>query len=286
MRNSFTDMRLDLIDLINRSSRGVTTERWQSVATNTETLELMDVNIEVLLRGVEDLAEYRKTIRPSLPWADDHFLERVGGQPINPGVEWRNWPWSNSANTFRNQGRFNHNYMERLWPKFARRTETGELPQGSSGVRRYPMTDRRPKMGIGHAYGDLQDLIELLCAQPYTRQAYIPLFFPEDTGIGDGGRKMCSLGYHFLLRDIRTLTGCQTPLLNVWYPMRSCDFIRHWADDCYLAIRLLLWVLDQCRSIDETNFWKSVRPGVFSMHMTSLHVFPNDFHDGKLKVTR
>jgi hypothetical protein len=45
-------------------------------------------------------------------------------------------------------------------------------------------------------------------------------------------------------------------------------------DDIYLTIRLLIWVLNGCREIDEA--WLDVHPGTFTMHCTSLHVFAND----------
>jgi thymidylate synthase len=123
-----------------------------------------------------------------------------------------------------------------------------------------------PHKGIYWEYGDLQDLVEMLATEPYTRQAWIPLFFPEDTGIGDKGRKPCTLGYQFLVRDGE---------LHMYYPLRSCDFIRHWRDDCYLAVRLLLWVLDRCRHVNP-DFWADVVPGTYAMHMTSLHIFSSD----------
>jgi hypothetical protein len=243
----------------------VKTERWQGVAANTDTRELANVDFRVPLHGKEDLDHWRADIKPNLPWADDHFLERVGGEPLNPGVQWAKWPWANRADRFREGGRFNHTYMERLWPKFTRRSEDGRLPN-KVGIRKYPATDTRPKLGVVGYYGDLGDLVIFLSGEPHTRQAYIPLFFPEDTGIGDGGRKVCTLGYHFMVRDDR---------LSIWYPMRSCDFVRHWADDCYLAVRLLLWVLDRCREI-RPDFWGKVVPGDYAMHVSSLHVFESD----------
>lgn len=246
----------------------VKTERWQGVAFNTDTVELRNVAFEVPLFGEENLDVWRAEIRPNLPWADDHFAERVSGEPLNPGVQWRKWPWASRSDAFRDQGRFNHSYMERLWPKFARRTDDGQLPNGTRGtfVRRYPASDPRPKYGIAHHYGDLEDLVELLAKEPHTRQAWIPLFFPEDTGFGDGGRKPCTLGYQIMVRDGQA---------HIWYPLRSCDVVRHFRDDCYLAVRLLLWVIDRCRKINP-NSWKTIVPGSYSMHCTSLHAFESD----------
>ena len=132
--------------------------------------------------------------------------------------------------------------------------------------RSYPDKDPRPKYGIAHYYGDLQDVVDLLSAEPHNRQSFIPLFFPEDTGMGDGGRKPCTIGYQFI---------CREDQLHIWYPLRSCDFVRHWQDDCYMAVRLLLWVLDRCRE-KNPGFWSKVTPGTYAMHMTSLHIFAGD----------
>lgn len=251
-----------------REASPVRTERWQGKDVSKDpaatTYEIRNACFEVDLRGVEDLDHWRADVRPNLPWADDHFLERVGGEPLNPGVEWANWPWAGSAAKFK-QERFNHSYMERLWPKFARRTADGKLFPHPGSIRKYPAVDPRPKFGIAHGYGDLQDLVEMLAKEPHTRQAWIPLFFPEDTGVADGGRKPCTLGYQVIVRDGRA---------HMWYPLRSCDLIRHWRDDCYLAIRLLLWITDRCRERSEA--WKTIVPGTYAMHMTSLHVFEND----------
>lgn len=249
----------------------VKTERWQGVAANTDTRELLNVCFCLNLSESENVGFFQKVIQPNLPWADDHFLERVGGEPLNPGVQWAKWPWGQSASKFKQTGRFNHTYMERLWPKFARRTDDGKLPLAPRNLpRKYPSTDPRPKYGIGNGYGDLQDLVELLCHEPHTRQAVIPLFYPEDTGYGDGGRKMCSLLYQVIVRDGRA---------HMYYPLRSCDLRRHFRDDVYLAVRMLLWIIKECRQ--RSDKWNEFRPGTLSMHMTSLHVFENDHKELK-----
>lgn len=275
--NTFSAVRATLTDRILEAPK-VTTERWQGMSVKDNpaavSYELRNVCFEVPLNGVDDLAYWRADTAANVPWADDHFLERVGGEPLNPGVQWANWPWARAADKHRaEQGRFNHSYMERLWPKFARRTDDGRLPalaKSPTAIRKYPAGDMRPKFGIAYGYGDLEDLIELLVKEPFTRQAFIPLFFPEDTGWGDGGRKPCTLGYQFLVRMEKE--GLR---LHIWYPLRSCDLVRHFPDDCYLAVRILLWVLAQCRKRDN-EFWASVMPGTYGMHMTSLHIFEND----------
>src|SRR6185437_7811937 len=266
--NTFTDTRRTIVDRI-LAAPEVKTERWQGVDVTKNpaavTFELRNVCFEVPLLGIEDLDHWRADTIANIPWADDHFLERVGGLPLNPGVQWANWPWASSADKHRTNEKFNHTYMERLWPKWAH-IDT-ELTH-TNGTRRQPDRKawRHPIMGVSFSYGDLQDLVELLVREPYTRQAWIPLFFPEDTGYGDGGRKPCTLGYQILVRD-----DADGPKAHIWYPLRSCDLVRHFPDDCYLAVRLLLWIVQECRK--RNPFWNDVELGTYAMHMTSLHIF-------------
>lgn len=236
------------ISMFHRYAELVHTERWQGVDVSTKpemaTWEVLDYSLRANLFGHEDLPYYRSIINPSLPWADDHFAERVSGKPLNPGEQWRHWPWAQSARNFLDEnGQFSHTYMERYW------NQDG------------------PKSGIRHRYGDLIDLMQLLTNEPYTRQAYFPVWFPEDTGAHNTTRKPCSLGYWFIMREDR---------LNITYYIRSCDLLRHFRDDIYLTIRLMLWVLMHCRNAKPVH-WMTVRPGTFTMHIGSLHAFRNDW---------
>ena len=244
-----------LTERMRAQSYSVHTEKWQSIDISkrpeAEMRELMSVYFQVALMH-ENLEHYQKEMGPNLPWADRHFeIERVSGKPINPGTTWREWPYAHSADKFRRiDERFSHTYAERYWPK-----QAGELyPPG------YPL------QGVRYSYGDLRDVVTLLAREPLTRQAYLPVWFPEDTGVVHGERVPCTLGYHFLMRN---------NYLHLFYPIRSCDFVRHFRDDLYLTLRLLFWVLDELRKIDSS--WKTVRPGMFSMWIGSLHCFVNDW---------
>ena len=240
--------------------------RWQSIDVSNqpaaEMRELLHVTFQAPMAG-EDLEVYRQQIKPNLPWADDHFLaERVSGHPVNPGWTWKHWPWGHSADKFRREGeQYSHSYAERYWPKYAgmANDEGGILPE-------FHESTYRKNLGIRYAYGDLGDVVDLLVRDPETRQAYLPIWFPEDTGVTHGERVPCTLGYHFMMRNEN---------LHVYYPIRSCDFYRHLRDDLYLTVRLVLWMLDRCREKDPT--WKAVRPGMFSFWAGSLHCFINDF---------
>jgi thymidylate synthase len=72
----------------------------------------------------------------------------------------------------------------------------------------------------------------------------------------------CTLGYHFLLRD---------DVLSMTYFIRSCDFIRYFRDDVYMACRLVQWVSSRLEEADVM-----AQPGVLTMHIVSLHCFEGD----------
>ena len=267
-RDSFQRIRAHTWNLFLSQSHKVHTEKWQGVDISGKpemaSYELMNYTFTHDLQGNGDLDHWAQDVQPNLPWADDHFEERVCGYPINPGVEWANWPWGQSAERFRNSlGQFNHNYMQRYWPKYASHLQ---LPTQTPEEWIKEYSEINPNRGLGgNEYGDLNDLVQSLARNPLSRQEWFPIFHPEDVGEVVGGRKPCSLGYQFWVRGQR---------LHVYYPLRSCDFFRHMQDDIYLTIRLLIWVLNRCREIDEA--WFEVHPGTFTMHCTSLHVFAND----------
>lgn len=250
---TFTRARELLIETLKTQSYEVKPERWQgiSVATKPEAAmrEILNWSFQVSLRGNENLKDWRKDILPNLPFADVHFAERVAGEPTNPGEAYKIWPWGHNAEKFRtHKGKFDHTYQERFWPKDA------EWTRGTEGLGR---------RGIRFEYGDYDSLVRHLAEEPLTRQAYLPIWFPEDGTCQ--GRKPCTLGYHFIQRF---------SFLHVTYFIRSCDVYRHYNDDVYLTVRLLLDVLDRLRRLNPT--WKEVKPGMLTFHGISMHAFVND----------
>lgn len=365
---------------LKHQSYRVNAGKWQGVDVsddpNKDHFEVL--NTSFMWQLPETVTELATEVKPHLPWAEDHFLERVGGQPLNPGNEYKNWPfykhrpsndkfrtevegplvssqsWAYLAGLLDGEGtiyrnpkrrgyrvmvyqkdpmvlhrlvdlfgigmvkkqnggtkvlngreynnvshlwqvnkrievvwllsnllpylvikqesarealefisqltysglgnlpsdtlwdrswepRFTHTYMSRYWPRF----DTGERLRG-----------------MMYEAGDLNDLVNLLQHEPLTRQAYLPVWFPEDTGVLHGGRVPCTLGYHFILRDNR---------LHVTYYIRSCDFLRHFRDDIYMTARLVLWLLEQL-----SGAWEDVKPGVLTFHCVSMHMFAAD----------
>lgn len=211
----------------------------------------------------EQLAEM---ISPNLPWAEDHFQERVSGQPLNPppSNEW--WPFAQRGNeVHKKDEKFSHTYPERFWPKLAKDYD------GTDGYEFYSCRCEHPHevcaaschagRGIRFQYGDYADLLILLAQQPNTRQAYLPIWFPEDIHAATLGERVpCTLGYHFMSDD--------EGRLNLAYPMRSCDFLRFMPDDIYMAGRLLQHTV--------TTLGNSFKVGTLHMSISSLHAFQGD----------
>lgn len=243
----------------------IKTQKWQGVSTPAPMLEKLFLAFQFAIPENQQLLQ--NNVSPNIPWAEDHFQERVAGVPVNPGFQYQNWPHYKhdpSNDTFRTSpetpcskckgnnkncdaclgsgifnrlpNQFSHTYMERFWtPKFE---------------------------GIRYEYGNLQDVITLLHKEPDTRQAFLPVWFPEDTGAVHGGRVPCTIGYHFLLRG---------GFLHCTYSIRSCDYFRHLRDDVYLAGRLVQWVIGEA-------FGKNtqVKPGFLVMHIASLHCWESE----------
>jgi len=217
---------------------------WQAIRGDfpqADTIELEDVTIKLAIP--QGIKEWQDEVNPNLPWAEDHFQERVSGIPFNPPPSHVNWPYAQKNNEEHTDGgKFSHTYPERFWPKWVVDDHlAGEQYMSSNFGLRYPL-------------GDLSDVVQLLKDRPGTRQAYLPVWFPEDTGAVAGQRVPCTLGYHFLVRN----GG-----LKIVYYIRSCDFYRHFRDDIYMAGRLNQWVAEQI----------GVKPDRLVMHISSLHIF-------------
>lgn len=262
--------------------------RWQSqdVSARPEmrTHELWNVHIEYHMPAT--LQELVGAVSPNLPWAEDHFQERVSGEPLNPppSNEW--WPYAQRGNSaHKGDGiKFSHTYPERFWPKYtgakvlrADRLPSGEYQYWDGGIWDVSGTEpflinipdeayeHKKRQGIRFDYGDLSDVIDLLKRDPFTRQAYLPVWFPEDTGAVHGERVPCSLGYHFVRNGSR---------LDCNYFMRSCDFFRHFRDDVYMAVRLAWWVHEKIGY--EGDWWPTI--GRLNMFISNLHCFSGDKH--------
>jgi hypothetical protein len=210
---------------------------WQARPVELGMHEVFDFSFKAPIpHTIEELVDL---VKPDLPWADEHFGERVSGEPMNPAPSYVRWPYYKQDEKWRPGGKFSHTYPERMW--------TPELE------------------GIRYKYGNLGDVVNLLQRDPMTRQAFLPIWFPEDTGATHGERVPCTIGYWFIHRDDH---------IDLYYPIRSCDYRRHFKNDIYMACRLLMWVLDELRGLDP--YWNDVKPGELHMQVWNLHVFEGE----------
>lgn len=238
--------------------------QWQSqdISSRPEMVTHELANVSIVMGLPQSAMKLGWLTGAHLPWAEDHFQERVGEEPLNPAPSEAWWPFASkkdgTTNTDHRMGRqFAHTYPERIWPK-----EAGSVWE--SKVREDYDELWGNHKGIRFEYGDLEDVVRLLIKSPGTRQAFLPIWFPEDTGVVHGERVPCTLGYHFMIRNGE---------LQITYYMRSCDLIRHFQDDVYMAGRLAQWVRDQ---LNNHLHNKAYDVGELVMHIVSLHCFAGD----------
>lgn len=240
--------------------------QWQSqdISSRPEMVTHELANVSIVLGLPEMIMELEWLTGAHLPWAEDHFQERVSGEPLNPAPSEAWWPFASKKNGTTNEEHrmgveFAHTYPERIWPKHAGEVQTIEH-KGEEVL----LSDIRGNRGVRFFYGDLNDVVNLLIKSPGTRQAFLPIWFPEDTGVVHGERVPCTLGYHFMIRNNQ---------LQITYYMRSCDLIRHFQDDVYMAGRLAQWVRDQLNNHLGNVVYEM---GELVMHIVSLHCFEGD----------
>lgn len=242
---------------------------WQSTDVSTSrmhsTYETTDMTFLISIPDTRDQLVAMLGEDLNRDWAEEHFQERIGGIPLNPPPSHVRWPWARHNGNHQENDKFSHTYPERFWPKFA---NEGEIrPNGRQVFV--------PHNGIRYEYGDLMDVVNLLVRSPLTRQAYLPVWFPEDTGTVHGKRVPCTLGYHFMIRN---------QVLSMRYYMRSCDLIRHFTDDVYLAGRLMQWMAEEIRNrqcpyyqdLSAVCDHEHLEVGQLVMHIASLHAFQGD----------
>lgn len=250
----FDQMRSDIARRL-LMTEAVNYGKWQQLDISASdahaTHELLNLSVWYNMPFNMDSAQ--RFIEPDLPWAEAHFQERVGGEAINPGVQHAYWPYHASGadlhiRTMANGKKYDHNYMERIWPTdvMSNFTESGEF------------------QGYRFSVGDLNDVVDQLRRDPGTRQAYLPIWFPEDTGATEGQRVPCTLGYHFIIRDNK---------LHVQYNMRSCEIYRHFTNDVYMAVRLAQWVINE---LGYRQGSKELTTGQLTMNIVSMHGFKGD----------
>lgn len=259
---------------------------WQSQQIEQRMFELLHVVVDMPIPETAEEAGIMTGAR--LPWAEDHFLERVGGEPLNPSPSEQWWPFRKKSadgdtnKDHKSEGEaFSHTYPERMW---ASRAWGDDGSFRADDPRHFfnGMEEVVKPHGLRFDYGDLGDLVKQLHKAPLTRQAYLPIWFPEDTGAVHGKRVPCTLGYHFIIRDGK---------LDISYFMRSTDLLRHYQDDIYMAMRLAQWVVDSFnqksmnaaqREYEQTGAYTyredqdKLEVGNLIFHTANMHIFEGD----------
>lgn len=241
---TYEEVRENLIRLFKNESELVHINEWQGRELSVDMRVIRNVSFKVEIEcGLNGAIN---TFQPDLPWAEDHFQERVSGVPMNPAPSYKWWPYYKEGNKWEinDQNQFSHTYPERMW--------IPSLP------------------GKRYNYGNLYDVVELLYKNPLTRQAYLPIWFPEDTGAVHGERVPCTIGYLF---TIRPEAKGVFKTLDIHYQMRSCDFMKHFHNDMYLTSRLLQWVCDELSEKDDKSYYI---PGQMIVTIANLHIFDGE----------
>jgi thymidylate synthase len=241
---------------------------WQSQKIDTPMREIEGVIFDIHIPDSKEALAHNTRAR--LPWAEDHFLERVSGEPMNPAPSEAWWPFAKKSATDTNADHksegeaFSHTYPERMWASHA----WSESDNSTTLAFFNGMEEVVRPHGLRFDYGDLDDVVNQLIKTPYTRQAYLPIWFPEDTGAVHGKRVPCTLGYSFSIRRGE---------LHCSYFMRSTDLLRHFQDDIYMAGRLMQWMCEQITfaQAHEGSPYELV-PGTLTFHTTNMHIFEPD----------
>jgi thymidylate synthase len=110
-------------------------------------------------------------------------------------------------------------------------------------------------------FSQITQAIDTLKKDPMSRQAYISIWDKYD--LADSGgyfRIPCSLGYQFQIRRDK---------LNITYLQRSSDYVTHFTNDIYLAVKLQGFIANELR----------VAVGTYTHWIGSLHAFKKDLSD-------
>lgn len=225
-----------ITDLIN-SKNIIESNKWQAVNIENGVRMIEINNLFLQMQICETIKELELETNADLPWAENHFKERLAGA-TNPGEQYKNWPYYRASldnERFRKNNHFSHTYQERFWP---------------------------PKIkGIRYKMGDYLDVKKRLKKDNTTRQAFLSIWHPEDQSNNDV-RLPCTIGYWFKINNNK---------LDVTYLIRSCDARRHFRNDIYMTQRLAMDILKYLDSDNITLGILTVWIGSFHCFESDLY---------------
>ena len=162
------------------------------------------------------------------PWADEEFEERLSGMGGNPRNPGHAWK-----------------LRREVWEEFL------ELKTGKFA---YTYSERLA------LFDQVSQVIARIVDDPDSRQLFISIWNQEDaTKLGGLSRVPCSIGYQL---------QCRKHQLNLTYLQRSADFVTHFVNDIYLAVKLQELIAKEleCKGI-------TIPVGTFTHWIGSLHIF-------------
>jgi len=111
----------------------------------------------------------------------------------------------------------------------------------------------------------LERIINELRTKPGTRQAIIEVHnnFIDINHLGGGGRVPCSMHYQLVIREGK---------LDMMYIMRSSDYLTHFCNDNWLAIKLQQHVANEL----------AIPMGKYTFFTGSLHAYYKDMKERKI----
>ena len=212
------------------------------------TMELINYGYTVLEPHLDDL-------NPVHGWSCAEWNEReagIFGNPQNPGYAWK----------FRRD-------LQMDWAEYLEYNGEPLRPGVTLELAQQALPQfKDDQYGFAYTYsqrfatGDqVFKVIRELRRNPESRQLYISLWHLVEDPDRLGKRRVpCSLGWHFMMREGK---------LHMTYTMRSCDFVTHWDNDVWLALRLQTFVADR----------GGFPIGHFCHFINSFHVYEKDVKD-------
>jgi len=212
--------------------------------------------LELLNYGYTVINPRLGQLKPTQPWAETEWGDRVKaimGHPSPLGTAWRT----------RSDDKMD-------WSNFIE-FDGRPLPSGVSLSEAMETANEMVKsdpIRLAYSYGErfacndqVLRVIRELRRNSNSRQLYIAMWDPQQDSERLGKRRVpCSIGWHLINRNGE---------LHMTYVMRSCDFVTHWQNDVWLAVKLLEFICGKTQST----------PGRFSQVIFSFHVYEKDVAD-------
>lgn len=211
--------------------------------------------LELINYGYTVTQPERLDLDPVQPWSDAEWADRraaIMGQVSPLGTAWE----------LRRDAHMN-------WEDFLE-YDGAPIPQGMTleECRQESPEAVGDPLRLAYSYGErlalndqVMKVIRELRVNPTSRQLYVAMWDPHQDIDRIGVRRVpCSIGWHFMMRG---------GLLHLTYTMRSCDFVTHWQNDVWLALKLLDFVCTKTGN----------KPGQFSQFIYSFHVYEKDVED-------